>query len=1593
MSSKQVSWSHFFPNAIQKSSDMTPFVDFIENLNPFFEQKFYYEHKFAEFAELSLNNYHIKCNTVAELLQQNKEYLQNYFELMTQKIKKPHPFIETSHYYVKCISNIHNDLYKNSIFLLQKENEEVYNYVIRNFLYKQQIQSFLQKHIQNLDIYALTKGDIIIDNALNRIYSDLVNANRQTQNKKKTFPQIRDELIVMAKEVGIVPNLDERDGMTFYYDSIRVYKESFDVQNPFDPDFSINKENENSIADVFTKLYEIDPNTEMYFKLILESDNKTVSKYLADDNFGIHDQDAKNFIQSYKKLRFVIQKRLLQDIMETVKAIQTLRSKNKDTTATELHQMIQNCFTIVWKELLQGFTRFEHYNPSADSHSYLVNLLRAELYYQNSKYDAILLLDKIQTHTKDTFFLKCIDEIVNDRVIQCSPLNLQDDIILRLAGDEYRLLSKILQDLFNMHVMNTRYTLSRCGKYINYPFNKYTSNDVSNLIPTANFEIFQEISLIKSILKKAPKIIQTVSEAFAISTPLMDRYMSYGFWKSFQVDKFPFPYSPENLKFLDNSSKEVQSLFFSKYLDIDSDILLCSKDYFDFLQQAFLLRQATEITAELVEKYNKQTKSNLKVQFANEDYHIDFTDKQQIIKILKQMNENKASNSVGFIETMIRYQKKYNILLESLIVYNNFTSNLSYIEQKFKGTDPERYQLFRVFFKNEPIFTDKLKFKTLYDLPPISEDSFQLGKELKILILQNELMQLTSLERQFLSFNPAPHVLIVNSNKHQKFISIDSSTNGTLISPLIFPNIVECSSIKDEATLIKCVHFVAQRYGLLNFARYYSSLELSYEQVIQNLYKNKLSWNYQIFEGLTVDSCELIRKLLIVRFRLVLFEHLQSQYSKSITDDILKRIILETSEDIYFDKNKKDKESEIEIQKILSTYKQIENNETANDIKDEIISFKENRYLISTNYTPKWANSFCNVSNHSYRTKIFSLQTKINISPINEDHLNDLTIRFKDSYFTLVYSFLLKGYDSSKLDITSIFDVDPVFYTRSKKVLTTSFLSFQAHNQCNNQHDALVQVVNDICRKNNEQILGNAKKPNLPNIIYFGNTNYSGSSIQIINKPEFYRKSLRIEPLRSFYNAAPSEINRQFNQEYAYASQYMHLLMHEAMTMINPALLEEYKFTEKYLREVVTNINNVMTYCFGESHKKIINTWTAYLSNMISDYKEAEIPILVCDSFKKLVLDTIEATYSFDTSYKLEKQIHEMNALRNLINYRLHEDSAFKSVVQQEFKKEIRKLIEDLKLEKEKAKYQFDIDKQEIVDAGLDTVTKYSENDISVLTPQSVQELVEGLKKKIETAKSDIEQTKKFIAKTRVLHSISPVGIRKLYQRRIDLNRDAIRKTNKALWGNRQLWIIQEQEINRKMKTDLSHLANLEWAAEDLREEIDSSKLEIDRLTNANAIIQKNMDDLERQIRAYGVLNSNDEFEKLLRRVVEALDELEQLEEDSEKLDAILQYEVREPQQKIEKLKKENQRIRYEQMKQRTAQLKQISEIRIENERIRTENAFLKGRIAAIEKENELKNRLSLTSSKKTSKSLTDFYSQRNKTAIVSPRRRIVKKP
>ena len=1479
--------------------NISQFIIDIESIRPELIQNFYFESKLKEFKENDTQQSQSEMDELPlKQLEKERKYFIDYLNLMTKKIKTPHPFIENSHFFVNIVSNISRKMYEIEKFLIDPNNEKLFHEAVRFLRKRENIDSYLKLNINNCDLLSLSNGSDIIENAVERLQKEVFDASL-LEKHNKDIKKIRELLETMAKEVGIVAQLDENDGVDFYYDVMRVFKESFLVPNPFDPDKSILEEDVDRVANVFNEMCPKNTNVEIIFESILSSETKDAKKYISLDIYDIPENEAKTYVSSYKTLRYVLQKRRMQDIMETIKILQGMKAKMKEKDPQSTEEMIQSYFTRTLNELMASCTKLLMNNPSIDINSFVITLFDAELHFERGKLKLLRVLNEIAENTNDEFIKNYMISLVNYRALQCSPMELPGSCILRLSGDKFYTIADKIRDLMNMHILNHRYNSSVLGELIGCPSTHQYSPEA---VPTSPFEVFQSLKIIKKVLQAAPAAIQEVSEDYRVNVPLFNEFIDFGFWKSFKISKFPFPYSFADFRLMENSTNDVQSIFYSPFLDSKKDVSKFNqKNFLCFLKYAYKLRKLIIRTSILMETYSKQVNKSCIIYFAYGTFN--FCSEKQIKDVT-----DKADFSL-LIE-MIKQQTKFNVLLEAIIVFNNISIKERFISNLETGKLKE---VCKSFFLEGNNITGKIPLKRIEDIP-VNEES------LKQFLLQIELIKLASMERQFILINPMPNLFIM-ANERQQFIK-----DGN-INQIAFPSSDVCYSITDSETLEKCVRFIASRFGFLHLARFFYASNQQFSYVIAFQYKNKITWKDPNLELITVDNVERLRVLYFLRFRIALLEEHQRYLLKRKASLFMKQL------------------SETSLQ----------------DLSPNLKSFSSSRY------SPSWTDRFCDNIVENKRAKIAAAMELIKATPPTEDTLFDLKYRMRTMYINLLYSLIKDGRDPSTISVHSIFDIDPNTFSENKKHLAASVLCFQLQGRSFDQYNAFAAVVNQECLNIKKQ---EAAVKKIPEFLF-------------IKKPEFYRKSLRIEPLRAFYNTNSSEINRQFNQEMVYATHYINRLMHETMTLLNPALLDEFKFKISTFLESSSKVNRILNFYAEESQKKHIDTWKAYLSNMISDHQEVEIPNLVWNNFSKLILDTIEARYSYESSYKLSKEILKMNSLEGLIKERHAADKKIKHELQTQYKEEIIKLLHDIREEKKSVNTRYKTTMNKIVDSGIDTVAKnqqQEEQDIEIKIP----ELVESLKKRIEKAKEEIKEMRDTIKKIRIIHPIVPFGVRKVYSQMIENNRQMIKFANRGIWESRMSWVIEEQEINIKLKTNLRTLTTIEWNAEDKRQEIASTRLEIEQLKNSNTLTQKRLDELEEAIKSFGI-DVADDTESLMNKVIAAQDELDAIEEESEKMDETFEYQVREPMQRCKEMEQKRKRIEYQNTMIIHEKMKKMEDAKKENESLKKENAQLKDRILAIQKQMEFQEQFSPKKAKSPVKTPTI---KSTKPVIVSPRRR-----
>ncbi|EAY16392.1 hypothetical protein TVAG_360010 [Trichomonas vaginalis G3] len=1483
------------------SDTMKNFLERVVDIHNLIDPPKFYKEKLAKI-KINPNNSDI-YQEIAHVLQSEIIDCKQKLESISNKINTQHPFVETAHYFVGIVTKITERLhFLSKLMLSDDENSKILSaceYLINKYKYS----FYIESQLSHLDIYTHLRGKNILDAALNRSYADLINAKSRKFKYNKTMDEIRSEIFKISKNIGIIPNLDENDGKTFFYVAEIEFGKSIQAINPFDPDFSQSKSHFLNSESLFSKQH---ANVEIILNLILNPDTSSICKLTENDDFGNDGKFGDPIIGAYRYLRFIKQRMLLHDIMSTVKRNYEILGYIMKKEHLEVHQLFQTYFRVIWENFHTSCANLMHENPDSDLGSYIISLFESQLAFEKGKSNLTNVINMIASNSKDSVYENFIEKIINYKIIFTKYSDITDIDYLRIGADLFNLASKRLQTLIDYHILNTRVISHLIGSTVDFPITNFNGNH----IPTSIYEVFPDLDSLKILLKDYQSISEEIAEAFSISQNFYP-YLYYGFWKSLQIDKKNFPFFPETYCKLKNCSDSVISLFQCPYIDsISKYDRFEPQIFYQFIKSCFGLRLEVIRTINLIDKYNEQLNEHNIVSFAlNSEFNFSDTE-----KVSKMMTED----GIELFQDMLMAQKRYNLYLEAIIIHNNVNYNKKYIEDKLYGGDRDRKILYQLFFNT--IHVENRKFQYLKkDLFQNFENSEEFERFITPLILQNELISITTIERSFLTFDPDPNRLIRDG---RKLLVSDGKINT-----LVFPDQYEIMKIFDTNLLKSGIDFTAERLGIMYFMRYISNIQVENKQLSQSILKNRVNWDSKLLDQLTVDSCSWFKKILFLKLQCAVLNSIQNQYSKY------------GGSELYQDY----------VKEIYTTAKNCVN------------------FYVHENYSPSWIDKNFNNCSLVARNELLVEFSTIKLLPITKEHYIELLNQYTNSILYLIFPQIQNGSKKpEELSILSVLDTTSFQFTRGSRILSSQSQTIQFNKGLKTQEEAVIYIIDSII---NPKSVDKAKSNESDDFEF-----------QIIKKPEFYRKSIRIEPLRSYYNTKSSEINRQFNQELAYADHFIRRKISELMTSLNPALVDEFTFSLGFLEELLNPINSLLTLTTDISPMCLIKTWTAYLSNIISDTNENEVKIIVFDAFRKVVLDTVQDTCSFDSALKLKPQLLELNKLNDQLNRMMKAESVDKWKVERLKRSELRNLVTDLRNSIREANKEYSETREKMVDIGIQNVEKFNdEEEQKKLQSIDLKQYLDARRQKIKQIAEENEDSINQIKILRILNVLVPIGIKKRFTALIQNRETQVRSMTGALLWLRKSSITDTSEINTNMRKDLNALTKAEFLVEELKEELDLAKHDSAKLENTNGIIQKEITEIESKIKSLGLVDDKGNSQ-ILAQIISKQDELENMINDSELVDDIVEHQVREPHQKAEAIRRQIQLSNYNKIKHESENNLVIKKIQKENDLIKIENERIKQKIDAMikDKENEVYRRSHEIAKK--------FTPQK---VIVSPRRSV----
>ena len=265
--------------------------------------------------------------------------------------------------------------------------------------------------------------------------------------------------------------------------------------------------------------------------------------------------------------------------------------------------------------------------------------------------------------------------------------------------------------------------------------------------------------------------------------------------------------------------------------------------------------------------------------------------------------------------------------------------------------------------------------------------------------------------------------------------------------------------------------------------------------------------------------------------------------------------------------------------------------------------------------------------------------------------------------------------------------------------------------------------------------------------------------------------------------------------------------------------------------------------------------------------------------------------------------------------------------------------------------------------------------------------------KKLKIAEKDISDLRKMIIKLRVIKCLSKIGSTIHFKKSMEKFSHERKEASMLLWMNRKSF----EEDNREIKDDITdcfkRLSECEKESESLKQELEAQKTITTKLAHWKELSLRSSDRILKQIGVYEK-GPNVEVSKLLKKLEEKREELDELNKEAEEFENQLIEKIRQPMQEMSRIRKVAQKQQYQnlKMKENLNNENNLISTKIlnlidENKKIKASNEKLKLQINQLENQKAKVPQIKIEATRELFELNQPSTSRRMKTSYVSQRK------
>ncbi|KAK8889420.1 hypothetical protein M9Y10_034166 [Tritrichomonas musculus] len=187
---------------------------------------------------------------------------------------------------------------------------------------------------------------------------------------------------------------------------------------------------------------------------------------------------------------------------------------------------------------------------------------------------------------------------------------------------------------------------------------------------------------------------------------------------------------------------------------------------------------------------------------------------------------------------------------------------------------------------------------------------------------------------------------------------------------------------------------------------------------------------------------------------------------------------------------------------------------------------------------------------------------------------------------------------------------------------------------------------------------------------------------------------------------------------------------------------------------------------------------------------------------------------------------------------------------------------------------------------------------------QQTREMINNVTDRIEQTKKQIEELQEYRKKLRISTTLSALAVKGIYTRMIEKVAEEKKGYSALLWRGRRLLEEDLKEKNMELKEAYKRLNDADSQIESLQEEIARTKENNVKLLHMKEFNIRQIEEFHKELKKLNY-STDINVSKLIKKIGQKQEELEDLLFEQQQMEECLYYEVREPMMKLDRMRRE----------------------------------------------------------------------------------------